>query len=289
MNFSPNLIQDLGQMLAYDFMQRAFAAGTCIAIASGLAGYFIVLRNQVFASDALGHAAFTGGLGALLAGFSLPAGVFGATIAVGLGMGALGGRARARDVATGTVFAWVLGVGVLFLGLYTASRSGPSGGTAGVSILFGSILGLQPLQAAVATLAGAGGAALLLGIARPLLFLSVDPDVAAARGVPTTAVTLLFLVLLGATVAEAVMAVGALLVLGLMVTPAATAVQLTTRPYAGLLLSAGLALAFLWAGLVLAFYLPYPPGFLIVAPAFAAYVAVSAGRHCTAANRAGIR
>ena len=274
MTFSPNLVQDLSQMLAHDFMQRALVAGTGIALAAGLTGYFVLLRNQVFTSDALGHVAFTGGLGALLAGLWLPAGVFGASIAVALGMGALGGRARGRDVAIGTVFAWVLGVGVLFLSLFTASRSAAAGGTAGVSILFGSILGLQPAQALAATVASIATVALLLAIARPLLFVSLDPEVAAARGVPTTAVTALFLVLLGAAVAEAVQAVGALLILGLMVTPAAIALKLTARPYAGLLLSAGLALAFLWLGLGLAFYLPYPAGFFIVAPAFAAYVAV---------------
>ena len=266
------------QMLAYDFMQRALLAGSCIAIMSGLAGYFVVLRNQVFIGDALGHVAFTAGLGALVAGLPLSVGVFAGSIATALGIGSLGGRARARDVAVGTVFAWVLGLGVLFLSLYTASRSAGAGGTAGVSILFGSILSLQPAQAVTAGIAGLAGSLLLLALARPLLFVSVDPEVSAARGVPLTAVTLLFLVLLGAAVAVAVQAVGALLVLGLVVTPAATAVQLTARPYAGLLLSAGLGLGFLWLGLTLAFYLPYPAGFCIVAPAFAAYVAITAGR-----------
>jgi zinc/manganese transport system permease protein len=125
----------------------------------------------------------------------------------------------------------------------------------------------------------------LFGIARPLLFVSVDPEVAAARGVPAAAVTLVFLVLLGVTVAEAVQAVGALLVLGLLVTPAAIAVQLTPRPYAGLLLSAALALVFLWSGLALAFYLPLPSGFCIVSPAFAVWVAVVIGRRIARANR----
>ena len=164
-----------------------------------------------------------------------------------------------------------LGCGVLFLSLYSRGRSA-AGGTAGVSLLFGSILGLRPAQAVTAAAAGVVISALLLLIARPLLFLSVDPDVAAARGVPATALSFGFLVLLGATVAEAVQAVGALLILGLLVMPAATAQRLTARPYLGLALSGVLAVLFVWAGLVLAFYLPYPASFLITTLAFATYL-----------------
>jgi zinc/manganese transport system permease protein len=263
---------------AYDFMQHALLAGTFTALAAGLVGYFVVLRNEVFTSDALGHAAFTGGLGALLANLQLLLGVFGSTIGVALGMGALGGRSRGRDVAIGTVFAWVLGVGVLFLSLYTSNRSA-SGGTAGVSILFGSILGLQAAQAEVTAVAGLLTAAVLLAIARPLMFMSVDPDVAAARGVPTALVGLVFLVLLGATVAESVQTVGALLIFALMVTPAAIAQLVTSRPFAGMILSAGLAIAFVWLGLGLAFYVSLPASFFITALAFAIYlVAVAATR-----------
>jgi zinc/manganese transport system permease protein len=271
--FTPNLIDDVRQILSYDFMQNAVLAGTFTALAAGLVGYYVVLRNEVFTSDALGHVAFTGGLGALLAGLQLLLGVFGTTIAVAVGMGTLGGRARGRDVAIGTVFAWVLGVGVLFLSLYTSSGSGFGGATAGVSILFGSILGLQQTQAAITAAASIITTLALFAIARPLMFISVDPDVAAARGVPTVLVTVLFLILLGATVAEAVQAVGALLILGLMVTPAAIAQRLTSRPYMGMLLSGALAIVFVWVGLALAFYLAYPASFFITALAFGAYLA----------------
>lgn len=274
--FSPNLIEDVREILRYDFMQHAVMAGTFIALAAGLVGYFVVLRNEVFTSDALGHVAFTGGLGALLANLQLLLGVFGSTILVAVGMGALGGRGRGRDVAIGTVFAWVLGVGVLFLSLYTSARSA-GGGTAGVSILFGSILGLQVTQATIAVAASIATSLVLLAIARPLMFISIDPDVAAARGVPITVVTLLFLVLVGATVAEAVQAVGALLIFGLMVTPAAIAQRLTARPYAGMLLSAVLAVAFVWLGLALAFYLSYPASFFITALAFGTYLSTVLG------------
>jgi len=279
--FSPNLIDDVRQILGYDFMQHAVIAGTFIALAAGLVGYFVVLRNEVFTSDAIGHVAFTGGLGALLASLQLLVGVFGSTIAVAVGMGSLGGRARGRDVAIGTVFAWVLGLGVLFLSLYTSSRSGIGGGTAGVSILFGSILGLQATQATVGALAGIATSLVLLAIARPLMFISIDPEVAAARGVPTRIVTVLFLVLLGATVAEAVQAVGALLIFGLMVTPPAIAQMVTSRPYAAMFLSGALAVCFVWLGLGLAFYLSYPASFFITALAFGTYLVSVVARRLT--------
>lgn len=269
---------------AYDFMQHALLAGTFTAVAAGLVGYFVVLRNEVFSSDALGHAAFTGGLGALVAGVQLLIGVFGATVAVALGMGSLGGRSRGRDVATGTVFAWVLGVGVLLLSIYTSSGSA-GGGTTGVAILFGSILGLQAAQAEITAAAAALTAGVLLLVSRPLMFMSIDPDVAAARGVPTALIGAIFLVLLGATVAESVQAVGALLILALLVTPPAIAQTMTSRPFTGLVLSAGLAVAFVWAGLVLAFYVPCPASFFITALAFAAYLMATAAARLRARRR----
>src|SRR5207245_4757146 len=95
--FTPNLVKDVAGMLGYDFMRHAILAGGCIAVAAGLTGYFVVLRNQVFTSDALGHVAFTGGLGGLLAGWPLIASVFGSPGAGAVGIGSLGGRARGRD------------------------------------------------------------------------------------------------------------------------------------------------------------------------------------------------
>ena len=269
--FSLNLFSDVGAMLGYDFMRHALIVGGAIGLSAGLVGYFVVLRNQVFTSDALGHVAFTGGLGGALLGLPLLGSVFASTIAAALGIGSLGGRARGRDVAIGTVFAWVLGVGALFNSLYTGGRSGTSG-VVGVRVLFGSLLSLQPSQAGgVAIIAIVIGVGLLL-IARPLLFVSVDPDVAQTRGVPVGWVTAVFLVLIGATVAESVQAVGALLIFGLLVTPAAVAQNLTARPYLGMLLSAVLSVAFVWVGLGLGFYLPYPASFFITATAFAVYL-----------------
>ena len=273
--FSLNPLEDLQALLAYEFMRNAFIAGGCIAGAAGLVGYFVVLRNQVFTTDALGHVAFTGGLGGLLIGLNLLVGVFGSCIAVALAIGSLGGRGRSRDVAIGTVFAWVLGLGVLFLSIFTSSRSG-SAGNVGISVLFGSILGIQGTQAVVASVMGILTCVAAVAIARPLLFVSIDPDVATSRGVPVRAVNAVFLVLVAITVAESVQAVGALLVFGLMVTPAAVAQNLTNRPFAGMALSAAVAVLAVWLGLTLAFYIPYPATFFITALAFGSFV-VSTG------------
>jgi zinc/manganese transport system permease protein len=270
-SFSLNPFEDLQAMLAYDFMRNAFIAGGCIAVAAGLVGYFVVLRNQVFTTDALGHVAFTGGMGGLLIGLNLLVGVFGSCIAVALAIGSLGGRGRGRDVAIGTVFAWVLGLGLLFLSIFTSSHSA-SAGNMGISVLFGSILGMQPVQAAIASVAGLLTCLGLLAIARPLLFVSLDPEVATSRGVPIRVLTAFFLILVAITVAESVQAVGALLVFALMVTPAAVAQNLTTSPYAGMALSAGVAVLAVWIGLALAFYISYPVSFFITALAFGAFI-----------------
>ena len=270
--FSPNLVQDAQAMLSHDFMQYAFLAGTVIALAAGVVSYFIILRHQTFAGDALSDVAFAGALGAAVLGLPLLLGLFGGTVAVALGISLLGGRARARDVAIGTVLAWVLGLGVLFLSIYTSTASG-SNGTIGVNVLFGTIFGLTAQQANLAAWIGAGALALLLLIARPLLFASLDPEVAAARGVRVRALGLVFLVLVGVTVAEAVQAVGALLIFSLLVAPGAIAQRLVTRPFLALALSAVLALVFTWVGLTIAFYTPYPVSFLISALAFVSFVA----------------
>ena len=281
---SPDPIEALRTMLQADFMRAAFLVGTVTALAAGLAGYFVVLRRVAFAGDALSHFAFTGSLGALVAGLNPLLGLFGTTALAGLGMGMLGQRARGRDVAIGTTLAWVLGLGVLFLSLHTARGSGANS-TVGVNILFGSILGLTEPQVRLSVAVGLAMILVLLAIARPLLFASLDPDVAAARGVPVRGLGAGFLLLMGITVAEAVPAVGALLVFALLVTPAAIAQRLVARPYAALAVSGALALAFTWLGLILAFFLPLPVSSVISTLAFSAYVAVLVAQRRTAPTR----
>ncbi|MGI8848352.1 MAG: metal ABC transporter permease [Candidatus Dormibacteria bacterium] len=261
-------------MLSHDFIARAFLAGSGIALAAGLIGYFVVLRSQVFAGDALGHAAFTGTTAALVLGVDLRLGLFGATIVFAVAVGSsAGSRWGSRDVAIGVGFAGVLGFGVLFLSIYTTAGSSANG-AAGVSVLFGSIFGLSTSQALTAVAISAVVVALLLGLGRPLLFASVDPQVAAARGVPVRVLAITFMVLLGLAVGDAVQAVGSLLSFGLLVTPAATAHRLTARPHRALFLAATISLADMWVGLTLSYVFPQlPPSFLILALGFTGYLA----------------
>ncbi|WP_446042125.1 metal ABC transporter permease [Streptomyces sp. SID1121] len=259
--------------LGHPFFQHALLAGTAIAAAAGLVGYFLVLRAQVFTGDALSHVAFTGALAALALGYDPRLGLFAATIAVALLLGGLGRRGKADDVAIGGIFSWVLGLGVFFLTVYTTSRSAANGG-AGVNVLFGSIFGMSGGQARLATLVAAGICAAVVVIARPLLFASVDEKVAAARGVPVRLLGYLFLLLVGACAAEATQAVGSLLLLGLLAAPAGAAHRLTDRPYRALALSAGLAVAEMWTGLGLSYAVPeVPPSFGILAAATVVYAA----------------
>lgn len=264
-------------MLSHPFMVHALLAGIGIAASCGAVGYFLVLRAQVFTGDALSHVAFTGALAALAFGVDLRVGLYAATIAVALLLAALGRRGRADDVVIGNVFAWILGLGVLFLTLYTTHRSGNGVGSGTVSVLFGSILGMSAGQASAALVIGLAVLAGVLAIARPLLFAGLDEAVAAARGVPVTLLGFAFLALVGAATAEATQAVGALLLLGLVAAPAGTAVALTGRPWAGLALAVGLAVAETEGGLALAYALPrVPPSFAIIAVATAVYAAATA-------------
>lgn len=261
------------EMWQYDFIRHAILAGSALAIVAGLIGYFVVARRLIFTSDVLSHVAFPGALIAIILGVNPLLGVFGFALLTALGMGTLGGRSRANDVTTGTLLAWVLGIGVLFLSLYTSGSSGANG-SAGINVLFGSLFGIHAREAWVVAVVGALTTIGLLIIARPLLFASLDPEVAASRGVPVRLLNIVFLILLAITIAEAVQALGALLLFALLVTPAAIARRLVNRPFAALFLSALLSLLFTWAGITLAYYFPYPVSFCLTALVFVTYVSV---------------
>ncbi len=268
-------IVGIGHMWAHSSIRFGFIAGTAIAACSGLVGYFVVLRGQVFTGDALSHVAFTGALAALAFGFDLRLGLFVATIGIALLLGLLGPRARADDVVIGSVFAWVLGLGVLFLSIFTTERA-TGNSAAGTAVLFGSVLGLDANQTVVAVLVGLAVMAAVLVIARPLLFASIDATAAAARGVPVTLLGYGFLALVGATAAEATQAVGALLLLGLLATPAAIAQRLTARPYRAIGLSVAIAVAAIWIGLTISYAAgDIPPSFAILSVTTGGYVAVA--------------
>jgi zinc/manganese transport system permease protein len=284
-------------VLAQEFIRNALLAGSCVALASGAIGYFVVLRGQVFAGDALSHVAFTGALAAAAAGWDLRVGLFLATVAVAMGLASLGGsplpggagRAGHRrldrstpadDTTIGVVFSWVLGLGVLFLYLYSSGSAGGEG-TVAARTLFGSIFGLSAGEAWAAAGVGIGLLAALTAIARPLLFATLDPVVARVRGVPVRALGLAFLVLLGLDAGEATQAVGALLLLGLLAAPAGAAQRLTANPMLGMTLSMAIALVSVWTGIALSYRLPaLPPGSAIVGVAVACYVlaAILGGR-----------
>jgi len=259
-------------MFAHEFMRNALVAGSFVGLACGLVGYFVVLRAQVFAGDALSHVAFTGALAAAVLGLNILAGLFAATILGGIIMGILGDKARADDVTIGSLFAWTLGLGVLFLTIFTTQDSAGNG-TARVRVLFGSIFGLSTTDVRNAVVLAVLAGALLLAIARPLLFASLDTAVAAAQGVPVRALGLVFLALLGLVSAQATQAVGALLLLGLLAAPAGAAHRLTTSPYLGLALSALFSVGSIWIGLTLSYVFPtLPPSSMIIAAAVGVYV-----------------
>jgi len=269
---SLNPVIGLHHMWDQTFIRHGLIAGTAVAAAAGLVGYFLVLRSQVFTGDALGHVAFTGALIALVAGFDAQLGLFVATIAVAVVLGALGRNGPADDVVIGSTFAWILGLGVLALSIFTTQHSAGNG-AAGVKILFGSISGLDAAAVRTAVLITAAVVAAALAMARPLLFASLDDAVAAARGLPVRLLGYAFLVLVGATAAEAAQAVGTLLLLGLLAAPAAIAMRLTVRPYRAMVLSVVISVAAVWGGLALSYAVPQlPPSFSIVALVTAGYL-----------------
>ncbi|MGI8902530.1 MAG: metal ABC transporter permease [Solirubrobacteraceae bacterium] len=264
-------------MLSDEFVRNAYLAGTFIALACGLIGWFVVLRGQVFAGDALSHVAFTGALAAAAIGIDTRIGLFTGTIGFGAVIAALGRRANANDVTIGTVFAWILGLGALLLTIAAAGAAGGQSTITAANALFGSIYGLDAAAAWLAAAIGIAVVVALLAIARPLLFASIDPDVARAAGVPIRALGIAFLLLVGVVAGEGTQAVGALLLLGLLAAPAGAASALTAGPWLGLALSAGIAVASMWGGLALSEQIPsLPPSTAILLIAAGAYLLAGA-------------
>ena len=266
--FGWDLLRVVEELFHYTFMQHAFEAGTIVAISAGVIGYFVVLRGLSFAAHALSHIGFAGATGGvLLAGTALVLpGLLVFTMSAGAVMGALGQRLRGRDVTIGLVMAWSLGLGLLFTYLYQGSAN------LAIGILFGQIFGITTRDIAVTFVAGSVTILLVVAVYRPLLFATLDEEVAEAKGVPVRGLSIAFMVILAVAVSEAVQVVGVLLIFALIVAPAAIAERFTTRPSRGLLLSAVLAVLFTWAGLTVAYYVPYPVGFFITTIAFTSYI-----------------
>jgi zinc/manganese transport system permease protein len=269
-----NPITDARQLFEFQFMVNAFRAGTIVAVGAGVIGWFMVLRRQAFAGHTLAIVGFPGAAAAVWLGLSATWGYFGFCVAAAVLIAGLqpatGGRGD-ESAGIGVVQAFALASGFLFVSLYHGFLNGVN------ALLFGSFLGITDVQ--VLVLLGVAGLAIavLAVIGRPLLFASVDADVAMARGVPVRGLAVVFLIVLGLTVAEVSQITGTLLVFALLVTPAATAQKLTARPLLSLGVTVAISLGVTWAGLAVAYYSPYPIGFFITTFAFAGYVLAALG------------
>lgn len=268
MSISPNLLADLQQIWQYQFMQNAIEAGTLTAIVAGVTGYFVVLRRSAFTAHAFSEIGFAGAAWAVLSGIPPLAGLLLGSNLGGLGIALLGRRATNRDTQIGIVLAFSLGLGLLFISMYSGYA------TQTYSILFGEILGVsydQVLETLVAT------AAILVGIGviyRPLLFASLDEDVAEAKGMPMLTLGITFMIIVAVAVSFAVQVTGVLLVFSLMVTPGATAQYLANKPSRAIAVSVMMALIATWVGLFFSFYTPFPVSFFITGEVFFFYLFV---------------
>jgi zinc/manganese transport system permease protein len=270
-------VADLEALTAFPFMVNALEAGTIVAAMAGVVGWFMVLRRQTFAGHTLSVMAFPGGTGALLIGLSAAAGYFTfagiAALLIGAAASSRGPRSRGQESAiTGTIQAFGLACGFLFLSLYHGLLANYE------SLLFGSFLGITRGQVLALALVAAAALLVLAVIGRPLLFASIDHGVARARGVPTRALDLGYLLLLGLAVAETAQITGALLVFALLVAPPATAQLITSRIGWSLLLSVLIGVLTTWVGLALAYFYEYPVGFYVTSVAFVLYVLARVGR-----------
>jgi zinc/manganese transport system permease protein len=260
------------QILMSPFMHNALLGGTIVALAAGLIGYFIVVRNTAFAAHALAHIGLPGATGAVLVGLPVAFGLGVFCVGGALVIGALGKRATDREVATGTVLALATGFGLFFNSLATKNSNTIT------NVLFGNLLAISGEQ--IATFAGLLAVlALTIGLVyRPLLYSSVNAQVAEAKGVPVRMLSLIFMALLGLAITMAVQAVGTLLLFALVVTPAATAIMLTPRPSAAMLISTVISLVSVWLGLGLSAVFNLPPSFVIVTIACSVWFVVWASQ-----------
>jgi len=275
MSFSWNLLLDIQDMWSYPYMVTAYRAGTVVAVLAALVGWFMVLRRQTFAGHTLSLVGFPGAAAAVWLGLGAATGYFAFCLAAAVVFAAVPARGRSGDsgesAVIGTVQAFALAAGMLFVSLFKGFLNSTT------SLLFGSFLGITDGQVLALVVFAALALLVLAVIGRPLLFTSIDRDVARAHGVRTRALDVAFLLLLGASAAEVSQITGALLVFALLVLPPATAQRITARPAAGLLLSVVLGLLVVWVALFVAYYSPYPIGFWLTTFAFGLYALAVAG------------
>ena len=280
-----NVVDDVRQLLAQHFMVNALRAGTIVAVTAGAIGWFMVLRRETFAGHTFAVVSFPGAAGAILAGVSASIGYFGAAIAAALVIGAVprspSGNSPQASAVIGTVQAFALACGALFVSLYGGFLNSVT------NLLFGTFLGISDGQVTTLLVVSAFALGVLVAIARPLFFATVDADVARARGVPVGLLSLGFLVLLACAAAAVSQITGALLVFALLVMPAAAAQQVTARPVVSFMLTIVFALVIVWVGLGVAYFSVYPVGFYVTSIGFGIYLLASGYR--VAAERLGRR
>lgn len=236
--------EDYGQLLG--LVQNSIIAAALLGVVGGVIGIFVMQRDMAFAVHGVAEMSFAGAAGALLIGISVVTGsVVGAVIAA-LAIGLLGSQARDRNSAIGVLMPFGLGLGILFLALYPGRASSKFG------LLTGQIISVDGPQLGWLIAISAIALAIVVCVWRPLYFDSLDPEVAAARGVPRTAISLIFMLALGLIVAVAIQIVGALLVLALLVTPAASALRVSSSPVLVPLMSAGFGILAAVGGILLA-------------------------------------
>ena len=255
-------------ILQYSFIQNAFLAGTCVAIIAAVAGYFMVIRGLTFAGHALPNIGFAGAAGAVLLGIDPVIGLYIFTIGASLGIALLGREATERDTSIGIIMTFALGMGILFLSLYSGYAERV------YSILFGQVVGISSADVLITAISSILTLGILLVLFRPLLFSSFDPEVAEARGVPIRFLAMIFLILIAITVSLSVQVVGALLVFTLLIGPAATAVRIIQRPLWAIILAIILGVSYTWLGIFFAANSAWPVSFYIATLSFGVYLPV---------------
>lgn len=257
-------------VLQADFVQRAFIAGILISIAAAVVGYFVITRKSTFAAHALAHIGMPGATGAVLLGIPVLWGMGIFAIGGALVIGALGKRASDREVATGSVLAFATAIGLYFANLSSgASRQMQS-------ILFGSVLTITADQLVTFAIFDILLILVLLIVFRPLLFSSLDENVARAKGIPVTLLGIVFMVMMGSVITVAVPAVGTLLIFALVITPADTAMMITRSPLRAIIMTFVLCLISMWGGLLLSTIFDMPSSFVVVTISVAMWLVVKA-------------
>lgn len=256
-------------ILQYPFIQNALLAGSFVAVVAAIVGYFLIIRGLTFAGHALPNIGFAGAAGAVLLGLDPVIGLFVFTIGAGVGIGLLGRKVNERDTSIGVIMTFGLGLGLLFLSLYSGYAERV------YSILFGQIIGISPQDVLITAFVSAFTLLVLLFFFRPLLFSSFDPEVAQARGLPVHLLSILFMVLVAITISLAVQVIGALLVFTLLIGPSATAARLARSPYRALALAVALGVIYTFLGIYLAAENGiWPVSFFIATISFGVYLPV---------------